>query len=69
MRMEIEEADDQEELMAIQMQVDSEYDNKVRLIGSLFEQQKYDEVRHWLNQTKYLEQMMSDIDAKRDSLR
>ena len=54
-RMEIEEADTEEELFAIQMDVQTQYDDKIKEIGSNFENQNIEGVKKLLEQTKYLD--------------
>ena len=53
-RMEIEDADSQQELAAMLMQIQSDYDAKIDLIASLFEQNNFEKVKGELDQTQYL---------------
>ena len=54
-RMEIDDADDDDELSAIECQVESEYKEKIDDISMLFDKQEFDRVKTILESTKYLE--------------
>ena len=62
--MEIEEADDEYELSALLMQVQAEHDEMLSKISAAFESTKFDEVKKHLEKTKYLEQMLAEIELK-----
>ena len=68
-RMEIEEADSEEELFAIQMQVQTQYDEKLQELGACFEKQDIQAAKKNLEMTKYLDQMLHHIDEKRERLK
>ena len=54
-RMEIEEADTEEELFAIQMQIQTQYDDEIKEMGECFERHEFDAVKKHLERTKYLD--------------
>ena len=65
-RMEIEEADTLEELIAIQMSVQTQYDDKIENISSIFESGEYLKVKEELESTQYLLRMLAELDIKID---
>lgn len=65
-RMEIEEADSLDELMAIQMSVQTQYDDKIEKIASIFESGEHLKVKEELESTQYLIRMLAELDIKID---
>ena len=65
-RMEIEEADSLDELMAIQMSVQTQYDDKIEKIASIFESGELLKVKEELESTQYLIRMLAQLDIKID---
>ena len=64
-RCEIEEADSRDELLAIQMEIQTQYNDKVELISQMFETPDgYKQVKKELDQTKYYIRMLDEIDRK-----
>ena len=63
-RMDIEEADDQDELSMMLRQVESDYASKIDEIGRHFENKEFDKVKGELEQTQYLAQMVAEIELK-----
>ncbi len=53
-REEIEEAETNEELSMMLMQIQTEYDDKIRDIEKYFEEEQYENVKGQLDQTQYL---------------
>ncbi len=65
-RMEIEEAETLDELMAIQMAVQTQYADKIENISSIFESGEYLKVKEELESTQYLLRMLAELDIKID---
>ena len=63
-RLEIDEADSTMELSAMLMQIQTEYDDKIAEIAKLFEEGEYEGVKKELDQTQYLQQMLTEIELK-----
>ena len=68
-RMEIEEADTREELAAMLMAVERDYQGKIDQIAELFEAGKYEEVKGELDQTQYLKRMCNEIELKIEQIK
>ena len=68
-RMEIDEADSTMELSAMLMQIQTEYDDKIAEIAKLFEEGEYEGVKKELDQTQYLQQMLTEIELKMTQLK
>ena len=54
-REEIEEADNEEELFAMQLQIQTLYDDKIAEIARRFEASDFEGVKELLEKTKYVE--------------
>ena len=68
-RMEIEETDTIEELSAMLMSSEHDYDAKIEEIAGLFEAGKYEEVKGQLDQTQYLKRMCTEIELKMEQIK
>ena len=54
-RMEIEAADSEEELFAIQMDVQTQYNDRIKEMGDSFEKEDFEGVKKLLERSKYLD--------------
>ena len=67
-RMEIEEADEME-LSTLLLQINTEQDDLVQYIAGNFGKGDLEEVKKSLEKTKYLEQMINEIELKQANFR
>ena len=65
-RMEIDEAEVGAELTAIQMQIQTQYDELVKEISDLFEQKQPEQVKVLVDKTRYYEQMLNEIESRQE---
>ena len=65
-RMEIDEAEVGTELSAIQMQIQTQYDELVKEISDLFEQKQPEKVKVLVDKTRYYEQMLNEIESRQE---
>ena len=68
-RMEIDESEVGVELTAIQMQIQTEYDDLVKQIAASFEERQLEAVKKLVDKTKYYEQMLNEIETKQEGSR
>ena len=68
-RMEIDESEVGVELTAIQMQIQTEYDDLVKQIAASFEEKQLEAVKKLVDKTKYYEQMLNEIERKQEGSR
>jgi hypothetical protein len=53
--MEIEEAENEDELFAIQMAIQTQYEDRIQEVGACFEKQDFEGVKKHLEMSKYLD--------------
>lgn len=63
---EIEDCEEADEVIAVQMEVQALYDDKIKLIGQLFESET-DRVKAELEKTRYFVRMLDACEAKLES--
>lgn len=66
---EINECTERDDLLAVQMDLQSQYDDKITRIGQLFEAQTgFDRIKYELEKTRYYQRMLDEIEKKLDSI-
>lgn len=68
-RMDIDCCESVDDLNHIKHSIQGEYDEKIKLITKLFKEEKYEDIKKEIEETKYVEKMLEEISVKEDHIK
>lgn len=69
MRMDIDSCESIDDLSHIKQSVQTEYEEKIKIISELFREEKFEDIKKEIEEATYVERMLEEISVKEDHIK